>query len=82
MKYPDKSVSPCDKVLLPVFLTVATADGLICKREMFSDANVCGLRWYEPNGSTCKRRQIIVKSPCKWLDGQNFWDLERGAWKW
>lgn len=71
-------VSPCDRIMVPVFLTYCGTDGLRADKEMFAEHRVIVLRWYAED---MQMHQRIVVKPTAWRDGKNYYDPETRKWK-
>lgn len=70
-------VSPCDRIMVPVFLTYRGTDGLRADKEMFAEHRVIVLRWYADDGM----HQRIVVKPTAWRDGKNYFEPDTRKWK-
>lgn len=71
------SITPCDRISIPVYLTYRGEKGLRAEKEMFEGNHYIVLRWHEGR----RDRQRLVSCPKAWYNGCNYWDLEREAWR-
>ena len=77
MDYKEKP-TPCDNVLLPVYLTISTSRGIKARKEFFEECRVIALRWYDDRGAMI---QAVVRYPGAWDEGGvNFWKPEKQRW--
>ena len=70
--------TPCDKVMLPVYFTNRTSNGLRTRKDFFDEHKVIVLRWYNNAGTMV---HTVVQYPGRFLDGENFWIPEQQCWK-
>ena len=71
-------ITPCDKIILPVYLTYRGDKGLRADKEMFREGHVICLRWYTED---MQMHQRIAARPHAWRDGKNYYDPETRKWK-
>lgn len=71
-------ITPCDRIMIPVYLTYRGTDGLRADNEMFAESNVIVLRWYSDDS---KMHQRIAVKPNAWRDGKNYFDPDTRKWK-
>ena len=73
----NEKVQPCDKILVPVFLTYMTGYGLMVDKCMFEQSVVICLRWQDSKHRVFHR---IVVMPDRWYDQRNFYDPTERRW--
>ena len=73
----NERVQPCDKMVIPVYMTYRGNDGLRADHAMFDDSAVICLRWHEDG----KDHQRIVWNPKAWVFGKNYFCPEARMWK-
>lgn len=70
-------ITPCDRIVIPVYATYAAEKGVRADKEMFEENHYIVLRWQEGK----QTRQRLVSCPNAWYDAKNYWDLGREAWR-
>lgn len=70
-------ITPCDRIMIPVFLTYCGEDGVRADKEMFAEAHLIVLRWYV--GMQMHQRLAVI--PPAWRDGKNYFDPDTRKWK-
>lgn len=72
-------ITPCDQLIVPVFVTYRGEYGLRADAEMFMHHALICLRWYPGDG---RMHQVLVRRPNVWRCGTtNYYDPERREWK-
>ena len=71
-------ITPCDRIIIPVYLTYRGTDGLRADKEMFAESHVICLRWY---GDDRQMQQIFALRPHAWRDDRNYFDPDTRKWK-
>lgn len=71
-------ITPCDRIMIPVYLTYRGTDGLRSDKEMFAESNVIVLRWFDDDR---QMQQIFALRPHAWRDGRNYFDPDTRKWK-
>lgn len=71
-------ITPCDRIMIPVYLTYRGDSGLRADKEMFDEHPVIVLRWYTDNG---QMHQRIACKPAAWRDNKNYFDPDLRRWK-
>lgn len=71
-------ITPCDRIMIPVYLTYRGDSGLRADKEMFDEHPVIVLRWYTDNG---QMHQRIACKPAAWRDNKNYLDPDTRKWK-
>ena len=75
----NERVQPCDRMMIPVFLTYESDKGLRAEQDMFAESNVICLRWYDTSGNEYQR--IAVKPNFFWHDGVNYFIHQERRWR-
>lgn len=75
---PETEITPCDRILIPVYLTYLLPEGLRVCKAMFAESNTIVLRWYEDD---CTMRQKVAFKPQKWVNGRNYFNPEERKWR-
>ena len=73
----NERITPCDRIMIPVYLTYSGTDGLRADKEMFAESHVICLRWHDGR----RDRQRLVSCPKAWRDGRNYFDPDTRKWK-
>ena len=71
------SFKPVDNIIVPIFQTYRSADGIVCDRMMFAEAMLIILKYVEDDG---KDHMIFVMEPQKWINGTNYYNTDTREW--
>ena len=72
-----EKIQPCDKMVIPVFMSYIGDKGVACDKEMFENSRYIVLRWHEGR----RDYEKLVHEPRAWYNDRNYWDIGRGAWR-
>ena len=70
-------ITPCDRIMIPVFLTYCNENGVRADKEMFEGNHYIVLRWHDGR----RDRQRLVSCQKAWRDGRNYFDPDTRKWK-
>lgn len=71
------SIKPCDAIVVPIFATYRSADGIAVDKQMFSEAVIIILKYVEDDG---KEHMIFVMRPQVFRDGVNYYNTDTREW--
>jgi hypothetical protein len=71
------SIKPCDSIIVPIFQTYRSTNGIVCDRMMFAEAVLIILKYVEDDG---KEHMIFVMRPQVFRNGVNFYNTDTREW--